>query len=126
MSAFNPNDKVICINDDCRQSVWGTPAVDFEFPEGVIQEGAIYCVVETWPDQHGTQGLILASPRIFTGGSRAGWNSSRFRRMNPREEEEIAPDIALGVDCNPSRQPIACRPTAPTAPTAPTPSSSIS
>jgi hypothetical protein len=83
MSGFNSNDKVVCINDDCRQSVWGQSASEFSFPGGLIQNGATYCVERVFDTQNGTQGLVLTTPKIYLAGSEIGWNSTRFRRVHP-------------------------------------------
>ena len=84
MSGLNSDDKVVCINDDCRQSVWGQSASDFSFFEGLIQNGTTYCVERVYDAENGTQGLVLTTPKIYLAGREAGWNSTRFRRIHPK------------------------------------------
>ncbi len=85
---FHPNDKVVCVNDDFRASVFGVPAERFDFPQGVPRKGQVYCVHAVFPAYHGTQGLELCGLPIFTAGHESGWNSSRFRKVQPENQSQ--------------------------------------
>tara|TARA_B110000483_G_C17889213_1_gene424801 strand:+ start:48 stop:485 length:438 start_codon:yes stop_codon:yes gene_type:complete len=88
MSTFRPNNKVVCI--DSTPIPIGSPNtsyIDFEFPEGYIQEGAVYCVRSVVPNLFGQPALFLVGPRAVLNNQTIPWNGQRFRKVNHRKQK---------------------------------------
>ncbi len=77
-------DKVVCIDStplpnfaprDCALS-------EFQFPNGYIEEGAVYCVREVSANQKGMLGLQLVGREILFRGNEVQWSSDRFRSLS--------------------------------------------
>jgi len=97
MSTFQPNDKVVCI--DATPIPIGAPNnsyQDFEFPDGYIEEGTVYCVRSVTSAQVGGQALHITGPYVLLNDNLVPWNCQRFRKvarskekMKRRAEKEI-------------------------------------
>lgn len=68
---FNPNDKIVCVDD-------ALPYDAFEYPGGYVKQGQVYCVAGIGP-----KGGVLVSgyPALFWGFD-FGWCGFRFRKIN--------------------------------------------
>lgn len=75
------NDKVICVNDDFRRSVFGIPGQEFHVPHGLPIRGQLYTVRRAEVGEQGTQGLFLVGLQTFLKGREVGFNSTRFRKV---------------------------------------------
>ena len=88
MSIFKPNDKVVCI--DATPIPIGSPGdsyIDFDFPNGFIEEGAVYCVSgvrELWEGQ----ALFLVGPCAVKKGEIIPWNEQRFRKVERNKQSK--------------------------------------
>ena len=102
---FQANDKVICINGDFRDSVFGIPGSRFLTPDGVPREGKVYCVRKVVPGENGTQGLFLAGIRTFLDGREAGFNSTRFRKAESPDQAKPSERGGAGSDPKPHPAP---------------------
>lgn len=79
---MKPGDKVVCVDatplpnfapPDCELS-------EFSFPDGFIEEGAIYCIDEVIPKEP-RDGILLIGKRVLFLGAEATWCSTRFRKL---------------------------------------------
>lgn len=82
-------DKVVCIDAtplpmiaprDCDLS-------EFSFPDGFIEEGAIYCIDGAIMRDHHVFRIYLVGKRILFRGEEVGWNSLRFRKLSDHKAE---------------------------------------
>ena len=78
---FHPGDKVVCLNDDFRVSIFGKPEDQFDTPQGNPRKGQVYCVRNAYSGEQGTQGLLLVGLSTFVDGREIGFNSTRFRKV---------------------------------------------
>ena len=88
MSAFQSNDKVVCI--DATPIPIGSPDtnfIDFTFPNGYIQEGSIYCVKTVVPAAGGGRALYLVGPAAVLDGIDIPWNGQRFRQVKRQRRQ---------------------------------------
>ena len=66
MNTFKPNDKVVCI--DATPIPIGAPNntyQDFEFPDGYIEEGTVYCVESVVTARQGGESLHITGPYVL-------------------------------------------------------------
>ena len=88
MSIFKPNDKVVCI--DATPTPIGAPNntyQDFEFPDGYIKEGAVYCVRSVIMGRCGGESLHIVGPYVLLNNNPVPWNGQRFRKVARNKEK---------------------------------------
>ncbi len=88
MNTFKPNDKVVCI--DATPIPIGAPNnsyQDFEFPNGYIEEGAVYCVRSVTLAKVGGQALHIVGPYVLLNNNPIPWNGQRFRKVERNKEK---------------------------------------
>ena len=88
MNTFKPNDKVVCI--DATPIPIGAPNntyQDFEFPNGYIEEGAVYCVCSVTLAKLGGQALHIVGPYVLLNNNPIPWNGQRFRKVARNKEK---------------------------------------
>jgi hypothetical protein len=89
MSTFKPNDKVVCI--DATPIPIGAPNntyQDFEFPNGYIEEGTVYCVRSVTLAKVGGQSLHIVGPYVFLNNEPVPWNCQRFRKVEKTKQRK--------------------------------------
>ena len=88
MSTFQPNDKVVCI-DATPIPIYGLgyTLIDFNFPNGYIKEGSIYCVTEASTGSDGYGALRLAGKPVFLHDIEVEWNDQRFRKVEHQKQK---------------------------------------
>ena len=79
--------KVVCIDATPMPMVAPRDCnlMEFEFPDGFLEEGKVYCVQDAVYKNNGFYSLFLVGMRIVFRGTEVGWCSDRFRVLNDRE-----------------------------------------
>ncbi|MDB4055528.1 hypothetical protein N9496_06005 [Akkermansiaceae bacterium] len=89
MNTFKPNDKVVCI--DATPIPIGAPNnnyQDFEFPNGYIEEGTIYCVRSVIMGRCGGESLHIVGPYVLLNNNPVPWNGQRFRKVERNKQSK--------------------------------------
>jgi len=88
MNTFKPNDKVVCI--DATPIPIGAPNnsyQDFEFPNGYIEEGAVYNVEDVVAVRQSGESLYITGPSVLLNNQHIPWNGQRFRKVERNKEK---------------------------------------
>jgi hypothetical protein len=91
MSAFQINDKVVCI-DATPIPIYLPPGVsvavsDFTFPDGAIKEGGVYCVLDCRSRTVGGDAVYLVGKPAYLDGKEVSWSSFRFRKIDHKSDQ---------------------------------------
>ncbi|MDF1815257.1 MAG: hypothetical protein P1V20_23860 [Verrucomicrobiales bacterium] len=97
-------DKVVCIDATPLPNFAPRDADidEFTFPDGFIEEGAIYCIENVFEYRPEIYGYYLVGIRLLCGTQEYGWCSGRFRKIEPqRESRELTESREIvGIDDN--------------------------
>jgi hypothetical protein len=87
MSAFQINDKVVCIDASQTPAKCGKreSISSFVLPGGFVEEGSVYCVEYTRLRPDGRTALSLVGKPIIVGGKDVLWNGQRFRKLQRKK-----------------------------------------
>jgi hypothetical protein len=83
-------DKVICVDATPLPNFAprDLELSEFVFPQGYIEEGAVYCVAQVMIDKKGHLGLFLVGKSILFRDSEVGWFSGRFRSLEEIQQRK--------------------------------------
>ena len=95
---FKANDKVVCVNDDFRFSVFGIPRDRFHAPHGTPREGEVYCVRAVGPGEAGTQAVFLVGLSSHLDEHEVGFNSTRFRKVVDGGDLQSEADLRINAE----------------------------
>jgi hypothetical protein len=101
MSTFKPNDKVVCI--DATPIPIGAPNnsyQDFEFPNGYIEEGTVYCVRSVIMGRCGGESLDIVGPYVLLNNNPVPWNGQRFRKLERKAEKLLQMEHHIRLNDN--------------------------
>lgn len=84
-------DKVVCIDATPMPMVAPRDCdlMEFEFPDGFLEEGTVYCVQHSEYKSKGFYSLYLVGKRIVFRGVTVGWCSDRFRKLEENSSETV-------------------------------------
>lgn len=83
-------DKVVCVDATPLPNISPRDSEldEYLFPDGFIEEGAIYCIDQAFPHKKhpGVYRVFLVGKTIIFRGEEVGWHSHRFRKLDELRE----------------------------------------